>query len=416
MMSRITRRSFMGTAAAGTLASSSEFTLGLEPPVGEQAPPRRPPGTKVDVAVCAPPLSTPHRSLGYFANNPQVILTSEEIVLSFGMAEIDKQQKVQTHHHYHSVSVQHWSISGDGGYTWRTTDRPPSVGRVIDASYGTPLRDGGMATMTYVRPHVLCYALIQKGQVGWMPYSNHLPAVEAVALTDVGPFLDFKFHTMDRTSDGALLAAGYSYSQPYAIPGAEGTSLFLRSEDEGRSWRYFSHVDNPHPFWWGEPGILAGPNGRVLAMLRVDRPRASTTPETRYDPYARWDYLYQTESQDNGLTWSQPVKTPVWGHPGYLKRLRSGAILLVYGHRRPPHSVRAILSRDEGKTWDLKTMRELKVWEPGNYDIGYPRATQLEDGTIVCAYYGYYTEKVEGLNPCGIFVSLFDEEWLEKGA
>ena len=36
--------------------------------------------------------------------------------------------------------------------------------------------------------------------------------------------------------------------------------------------------------------------------------------------------------------------------------------------------------------------------------------------TFVCAYYGYYTEKVEGvLNPCGIFVSLFDEEWLEKG-
>ena len=88
-------------------------------------------------------------------------------------------------------------------------------------------------------------------------------------------------------------------------------------------------------------------------------------------------------------------------------------MLLVYGHRRPPYSVRAILSRDEGRTWDLKTMKELRVWEPGNFDIGYPQATQLEDGTIVYAYYGYYTEKVEGvLNPCGIFVSLFDEEWL----
>ena len=50
------------------------------------------------------------------------------------------------------------------------------------------------------------------------------------------------------------------------------------------------------------------------------------------------------------------------------------------------------------------------MWEPGNFDLGYPQATQLEDGTILCAYYGYYTEKMKGrLKPCGIFVSLFDE-------
>lgn len=415
-MSRITRRGFVGTAAGATLAGHRAFALGEASTPGVQEPSGRPPGTKVDVGVCTPPLGKPTRSLGYFANAPQVILTPNRIVLSFGMAEIDKLQNLQTHHHYHSVSVHHWSISDDGGHNWVTTDRPPSVGRIIDASYGEPLQDGGMVTMTFMRPHVLCYALIQKGQVGWMPYSNGLPSVQAVPLTDVGPYPTFKFHTMDRTSDGALLAAGSAYSQSYGRPGTRGTSVFLRSEDEGRSWRYFSQVPNPHPFWWGEPGILAGSNGKVLALLRVDRPRAFTKPEARYDPNARWDYLYQTESHDNGLTWSRPVKTPVWGHPAYLKRLQSGALLLVYGHRRPPFSVRAILSRDEGRSWDLKTMKELRVWEPGNFDLGYPQATQLEDGTILCAYYGYYTEKVKGrLNPCGIFVSLFDEEWLEKG-
>ncbi len=75
--------------------------------------------------------------------------------------------------------------------------------------------------------------------------------------------------------------------------------------------------------------MLASPEGKVLALLRVDRPRAFTKPEARYDPNARWDYLYQTESHDNGLTWSRSVKTPVWGHSAYLKRLQSGALLLV---------------------------------------------------------------------------------------
>ncbi len=168
-------------------------------PPGVQELSGRLPGTNVDVADCTPPFGSSLRSLGYFASNPQVILTPEQIVLSFGMAEIDKLQNLQTHHHYHSVSVHHWSISDDGGYNWVPTDGPPSVGRIIDASYGQPLQDGNMVTMTFMRSHVLCYALIQKGQVGSMPYSNHLSSVHAVSLTDGGPYPSFKFHTMDRT-------------------------------------------------------------------------------------------------------------------------------------------------------------------------------------------------------------------------
>ena len=76
--------------------------------------------------------------------------------------------------------------------------------------------------------------------------------------------------------------------------------------------------------------------------------------------------------------------------------------------------MRAILSYDEGRTWDAKTLRTLRTWEPGNYDLGYPQATQLADDTILCAYYGYISPAVEGvLNPCGIYVSLFDEQWLQ---
>ena len=94
-------------------------------------------------------------------------------------------------------------------------------------------------------------------------------------------------------------------------------------------------------------------------------------------------FLYQTESSDGGRTWSEPVRLELWGHPPYLLRLASGNILLVYGYRRAPWEIRVILSRDEGRTWDMSTLRTVHTFNPGNYDMGYPVATQLEDGSIL---------------------------------
>ncbi len=375
----------------------------------------RPKGKKVDVTVCAPP--------GFFANNPQVIRTNREVVLAYGMQQIDKVQAIKTHQHWQPFGVLTWSVSNDGGFTWRTTDRAPDVGKVLDCSYGEPLREGGMATISFPRTFLTTYAFLQKGQVGMMPYNNHLPARKTVPLTDFGPFGCFWFHSMIRTSDGALLAGGYS-----AVPGGPSpdycTTTFLRSGDEGRSWKFFSQAPLiSKTFGFSESGLLAGPKGRVLAVMRTD---LDFVPIKKRPKEARVGYgyfLYQMESLDHGRTWSRPVQLPIWGHPPYLLRLKSGTVVMVYGHRRPPFSVRAILSRDNGKTWDMKTLRTLREWKPGAYDIGYPKATQLADGTILCTYYGYSTADAvdtgilqpAGIAPTGIFVSLFDEEWLALG-
>jgi len=372
-------------------------------------------GEKIDVTVCAPP--------GFFANNPQVVRTDKEIVLAYGMQQLDKVEAIKTHQHWQPFGVLTWSISKDGGHNWRTTDLAPTVGKVLDCSYGEPLKDGGMVTMSFPRTFLTVYAYIQKGQVGMMPYNSHLPAKKAVPLTDFGPFSCFWFHSMTRTSDGALLAGGYA-----TVPGSKTseycTTVFLRSRDEGRSWHYFSQAPLVSKLYgFSESGLLADKNGRVICLMRTD---FDNIPMNKRPKEARVGYgyfLYQMESRDNGRTWSRPVELPIWGHPPYLLRLKSGSILLVYGHRRPPYSVRAILSRDNGKSWDLKTMRTLRGWNPGAYDLGYPQATQLKDGTILCTYYGYSsslavdTGKLQprGIAPTGIFVSLFDEEWMVKG-
>lgn len=373
-------------------------------------------GEKSDVTVCAPP--------DHFANNPQVIRTEREVVLVFGLQEIDKLRLLRTHHHYQPVARTCWAVSCDGGFTWHNTDIAPELGRIVDASYGVPLGDGGMVTITFARPFLIPHALIQRGRVGYMPYNPTLPAEKTIPLTDFGPFRHFYFHAMIRTSDGALLAAGYAPT-PEDTAGRHFTGVFLRSEDDGHSWRYLSHAPAPQVFSFSETGLVSGKGGRVVVILRADW---DSVPLEERPAEARVGYgyfLYQMESADNGRTWSEPVRLPLWGHPPFLLRLASGAILMVYGHRRPPYSVRAILSPDDGKTWDLRTLRTLRQFDPGNYDLGYPQATQLADGTVLCAYYGYSTDKADGmldihgnplsLNPCGIFVSLFDEGWLRKG-
>jgi hypothetical protein len=82
---------------------------------------------------------------------------------------------------------------------------------------------------------------------------------------------------------------------------------------------------------------------------------------------------------------------------------------MVYGHRRPPFSVRAILSHDRGASWDLGSMIELRRFEPGHYDIGYPVATELDNGEIVVVHYGYSTKDLETCSPHGVFCTRVKE-------
>ena len=83
---------------------------------------------------------------------------------------------------------------------------------------------------------------------------------------------------------------------------------------------------------------------------------------------------------------------------------------MVYGHRRDPFTVRAILSHDRGRTWDMDSMTTLHTFDPGNIDFGYPVATQLDDGRILVAYYGYTSPEVKALDSThGIFCSIIKE-------
>jgi hypothetical protein len=72
------------------------------------------------------------------------------------------------------------------------------------------------------------------------------------------------------------------------------------------------------------------------------------------------------------------------GNPPTLMRLEDGRLLMTYGYRNAPFAILAILSEDMGASWSAPiTLRE----GAGNHDIGYPRTTQLGDGSVITAYY-----------------------------
>ena len=150
----------------------------------------------------------------------------------------------------------------------------------------------------------------------------------------------------------------------------------LRSADGGATWRLRLMGQDHHAGWGNELALVEVAPGRVLAHLRHVPP----------------GFLVESWSDDGGLSWSQPLRTQIWGYPPHLLKLQDGRILCTYGHRRQPLGVQAVISQDGGVTWDVAHPAILRgdgeVSEGREVrDLGYPVSIQLPDGSLFTAYY-----------------------------
>lgn len=154
--------------------------------------------------------------------------------------------------------------------------------------------------------------------------------------------------------------------------GAPYSDWVITSKDKGATWSdpVLVAEDPAKEMYYCESGIVQLRNGKIILMHR-------TKP----------GYLYQSESIDNGKTWRGPVKTPMWsGSPAHLLELKDGRLLCTYGYRRAPFGVRACLSRDGGKTWDIE--REIVLRDDGgNTDLGYPSVVEMGNGSLLVVYW-----------------------------
>lgn len=105
----------------------------------------------------------------------------------------------------------------------------------------------------------------------------------------------------------------------------------------------------------------------------------------QYDDRREDLYLQESYSDDNGLTWTQPFRTPMLGFPPHLTVLRDGRTLCTYGRRRAPFGERAMLSVD-GITWEAAQEIVLRD-DNESHDLGYPASIEISPGRILSVYY-----------------------------
>lgn len=172
-------------------------------------------------------------------------------------------------------------------------------------------------------------------------------------------------------SDGALMMG--IYGADYSNNVCRAYSVI--STDGGDTWGQPQPiaVDPQGKISFEEPAICRTAAGNLIAMIRAGEP-------------GKYQYLYQAFSSDEGRSWQDLSKTPMWGHPAHVLLLSDGRLLCSYGYRREPYGIRACVSSDHGKTWDIEHEYILRD-DGSSRDLGYPCSVQLEDGSIFTVYY-----------------------------
>lgn len=169
---------------------------------------------------------------------------------------------------------------------------------------------------------------------------------------------------------GAVRLPGGALLLPLGDVPAYERVFVVRSDDEGRGWSPPVTVAAVTGRLFEEPAPVLLPSGRVLMLLRENVSRT----------------LFQTHSDDGGGTWSAPAPTGIAGYPAHLTLLGDGRLLCTYGVRRPPFTVEAVLSEDDGRTWLADRPLAIRTGLPSK-DLGYPCTLPLTDGGLLTVYY-----------------------------
>ncbi|MCX7825126.1 MAG: glycoside hydrolase [Verrucomicrobiae bacterium] len=175
-------------------------------------------------------------------------------------------------------------------------------------------------------------------------------------------------HGPFQLSDGRLLYAGKE------LWTGEKRVGVCESRDDGQTWQWLAEIPT-------RPGDTAK-NYHELHGVEVSADRIVV--QIRNHNKANAGETLQTESADGGKTWSVPHAIGVWGLPSHLLRLRSGQLLMTYGHRRAPFGNQARLSDDGGKTWSEPVIIS---GDGAGSDLGYPSTVELADGSLLSVWY-----------------------------
>jgi len=272
--------------------------------------------------------------------------------------------------------VECWA-SGDGGRSWQYRGTPvrhqPDTSR-INCACGLS-RDGSFLVLVSgwhlkewqpIRLPAVCRS--RDAGSTWTR-DGRVVSNRRCALVPYGPVLALP--------DGCLGVFLYGTGLEFNRQAAH-SSFFFVSDDDGRTWRFRSAVSENANETYG----LVLPDGSLLAVSRTDGD----------------EHLESFLSDDCGRLWRNSGPVTMGGqHPGHLLLLADGRVLLTCGIRT--RGLRGIGGRffiPESRRWDASWVLVdfHGRWEAGypenvrmKPDCGYPSSVQMDDGTIVTAYY-----------------------------
>lgn len=305
-----------------------------------------------------------------------------------------------------------WIESTDGGRNWsapRTVvdsewdDRNPALGQMRNGTlvlaYGECTHYDAAGNWDTSRGGFdLFYVLSKDGGKTWSPKRPLFKGPLGNGCSPYGRIIVLK--------DGTALMSVYGNANPnYEGPGkppagSHGDMVgVVRSRDNGETWSDWSLISATDH---NETALLQNPSGEVLAAMRNGN-----------------SYVDVSSSTDGGRTWSAPRQVTGDGgrrwaeHPADMVRLRSGKLLMVTGRRHAPLGAMALMSPDNGLSWDYAG-RVLVGWNSVSGDCGYPSVVQNADGSIVCLYYSVGTTEAPGLEQA--IAVRFTEKQLREAA
>jgi len=171
------------------------------------------------------------------------------------------------------------------------------------------------------------------------------------------------------------------------------------SHDLGRTWD--SVIRLPEEWLACEGALTRAGDGALVASLRV-RP-AQWTRDLPNPDSDHWQRIATARSMDNGLTWTDYQVHFDYGRVHTdLITLANGDVMLTYASRigdidgEKYHGVEAVLSHDNGRTWDWDNRFILFRWAM-HESMAWPVSMELADGRILTVFlYHYWPSWGEG--------------------
>ena len=184
--------------------------------------------------------------------------------------------------------------------------------------------------------------------------------------------------------DGSILWVGRTFSGRDAKMDDDKIKAYSLNPSDG-SMEYVGEIENVtmggiKPLSC-EPHTAQLADGTLLCHIRVQN----------YSPEKKVFTVFQSESHDFGETWTKPVQLleDMGGAPPHLFIHSSGTLVCTYGYRLEPFGIKAMFSKDCGKSWntgyDLYVNGVLE-------DIGYPSTVELKDGSMLTVFYAHRTK------------------------